>query len=96
VGKPLKKLIGKRGSRPKNVGNVVTVYGKPSQRDGSDVGESAGKLVGGQPRAFKKQADVTIRVDAHHTDFRMMLEAKGPDGRSAREIVDQSHDTRRE
>jgi hypothetical protein len=95
VGKPFKKLIGKCGSRPENVANVVTVYGQPSRRDTSDTGETVGKVVGGQPKAFKKQADITIRVDAHHTEFKNMLERKGPDGRSAKNIVDQSYDTKR-
>jgi len=80
--------------RPGNVETVVTVMAQPSSPNWSDIVADYGRDqagLGGVPQAFSSEADVTMTVDMNHEQFASMFEFVGPDGLSAKDIVDQTY-----
>ena len=82
------------GSRPRtgNTENVVRVDAESDDTNRSDHIERLGKVSGGGvPNAFNNP-DTLIVVDANHEEFGKLYEAKGPNGQSAKDIVDKSYE----
>ncbi len=82
VAKPISRLIARDG-RPATAALMLHVDAAPSVFDRSDYVKAAGVLTGGGvPRAFR-EADVRIRTELNHWNFRGMMQAPGADGQTA-------------
>lgn len=78
--------------RSDNIARIIHIDALPDRTDRSDLIKALGLTLGGVPKVFL-EAEVQIRVRAHHADFIAMMKAPDEDGASAFDHIRQLRET---